>query len=309
MVMPEAGYSGRIATGIIKTLGYFGIFSYPLTPAEIHRFLPAGCSPEEMETTLHSMALEQKVSCSSFGFYSLEPNEPWSVNRLAGNERAFALLSRSHRFVKIIRSFPFVEAIAISGSLSKYYAAADADIDYFIITRSNRLWISRTLLHLFKKLTFIPGCQHYFCMNYFVDTDAMEMADRNIYTAIEMATLIPVYNPGTIEGMKKLNSWTSDFLPNEPMNQDLAYVVPAGKERVKQFTEWMLNLLWPGNFNQFLMGLTDRKWRKKWKKKGFPMNDYDRAFQTTLHVSKNHPADFQKRIMLALGNDTQNPEP
>jgi hypothetical protein len=296
-----------IASGILRTLKYFGLFKYPLSPREIHRFHPFRCTLEETEASLADLKKGDRVVSSVEGFYSIAKHEGWSAEREAGNKRALAMLSRSIRYTRIISSFPFVDAIAISGSLSKYYAGKDADIDYFIITDRNRLWLARSLLHLFKKLTFIPGYQHYFCMNYFVDTDALEMTDKNIYTAIELATLIPVYNQERITTLIEVNSWLSEFLPNMTHFQDITYLQPAGKGLIKRLAERMINLLVPEQLNLFFMRLTDRKWRKKWRRKGFPMEDYDQAFHTSLHVSKNHPADFQKRILSALENNGEIP--
>jgi hypothetical protein len=298
--MADAENTGPVAAGILTTLTYFGIFRYPLSCAEIHRFLPCRCTFSEMMESLAVMKDNGNVTCSAAGFYSVEKHDEWSDNRLTGNKKALAMLARSSRFTKVIRSFPFVRAIAISGSLSKYFAGKEADIDFFIITGKNRLWLSRSLLHLFKKLTFAAGYQHFFCMNYFVDTDALSIPDRNIYTAIELATLIPVYNHGMISSMKDENTWLAQFLPNEPLGQDLTYLVPTGREPVKKLIEGIINLYQPEKLNLMLMRLTDRKWRKKWSRRGFPMKDYDRAFHTSLHVSKNHPADFQKSILQAL---------
>ncbi|MDP1623013.1 MAG: hypothetical protein Q8M08_11825 [Bacteroidales bacterium] len=297
--------SEPIAAEIRRTLEYFGIFRYPLLPAEIHRFLSFRCGVEDILSSLEIMKTNGQVVCSRQGFYSAGGTEAWSSERVAGNQRAMAMLSRSAGFTRIISSFPFVDSVAISGSLSKYYAGENDDIDYFIITARNRMWIARSLLHLFKKLTFIPGYQHYFCMNYFIDDENMAMEDKNIYTAIELATLIPVYNPEKIARLKLRNSWLREYLPNETPHQDEAYLRPAGKEIAKHMAERAINLFLPEKVNNLLMRLTDLKWRRKWRRKGFPMEDYDRAFQTTLHISKNHPADFQKRILSAMVNKTE----
>jgi len=301
--MPENGNSDPITAGIRRTLEYFELFNYPLLPAEIHRFHPLDCSVEEILTTLEIMQTGGTVFCSRDGFYTISKHESWSDKRTAGNIRAQALLSRSGRFTRIISSFPFVDAIAISGSLSKFYAGKNADIDYFIITARNRLWIARSLLHLFKKLTFIAGYQHYFCMNYFIDTEAFVLTDKNIYTAIELATMIPVYGQDKVVGMMKLNTWLRDYLPNDTGSLNPDYLESARPERIKHLAERVINTLNPEKLNIFLMRLTDRKWRAKWSRKGFPMADYNRAFHTSLHISKNHPADFQKRILLALGDN------
>jgi len=304
--MSNAETNDSIPAGILLTLKYFGIFSYPLHPAEIHRFHSHSCSLKAVETSLALLNSEGRVTVSPEGFYSLAGGENWSAARKAGNKKALEILARAGRYTRIIKSFPFVEAVAISGSLSKYFAGEDADIDYFIIARRNRLWIARSLLHMFKKLTFLNGSQHCFCMNYFLDEEALELTDKNLYTAIELVTLIPVYNAEKISALKNVNNWTCNFLPNATQEQDLKYLQETRRGLIKKMAEWMLNLLWPEKVNRFLMRFTDQKWRKKWQKKGFPMEEYDQAFFTSLHVSKNHPANFQKRILSALdsGDET-----
>lgn len=293
-------HNDPVGAGIQAILNYFGLFKYPLLPEEIHRYHPTKCSLHEVENRLLEMQNTNEVVCSVHGFFSLEKQEAWSTDRLKGNEKALQMLARSLTFTRIISAFPFVEAIAISGSLSKYYAGKDADFDFFIITTKNRLWTSRTLLHLFKKFTFLVGYQHCFCMNYFVDTDGMEITDQNLYTAIELATLIPTYNAEQISHLVEQNRWYNDFLPNSAFNPELNYLYPKKNGWGKKLLEWMLNMLSAERMNLFFMNLTDRKWRKKWQKRGFPMEDYDRAFYTSLHQSKNHPADFQKKILHEL---------
>lgn len=302
---PGGVTSHPVEAGILSTLKYFGLFRFPLRPEEIHRFHPAVCSISDIESSLEAMTAAGSVCRSAEGFYSLDKNPGWSAERKAGTQKALRLLSRSGKFTRIISGFPFVRAVAISGSLSKYYAGQDADIDYFIITGANRLWIARSLLHLFKKLTFLTGHQHFFCMNYFIDVEALETTDTNLYTAIELVTLIPVYNHELIARLKEVNGWTTTYLPNVTREQDLSCLQPAGRMPIKKLAEWLLDHLWPNTLNRFLMQLTDRKWRRKWSRKGFPMGDYEEAFYTSLHVSKNHPANFRKRVLQALESDTE----
>ena len=65
--------------------------------------------------------------------------------------------------------------------------------------------IARTFLHLFKKLTFITGHEHYFCMNYLVDTNALKITHTNLYSAIETVTLLPVYNSTLVKEFMEEN--------------------------------------------------------------------------------------------------------
>jgi hypothetical protein len=197
-----------------------------------------------------------------------------------------------------------VRGIAISGSLSKNYASEEPDIDYFIITSENRLWIARTLLHLFKKLTFITGHEHFFCMNYFIDTKALALPQRNDYAAIELVTLLPAFNLSLLQEMMHANQWVDEFLPNHPGITNMDYLLPEKKQPVKGALENILNRLFPEKLNRFLMRATDTKWRKKWRGAGFSQQDYNRALQTEIHISKNHPDDYEKKVLEALHNNT-----
>lgn len=298
--MKELADRGSISDGTRSVLDYFGLFRHPLRPEEIHRFHPVKCAQTDVDESLITLVSAGFVNRFPGDLYACGGDSRWAEQRETGRRKALALLSSSPRYVKIIRAFPYVRAVAISGSLSKYAAGKEADIDYFIITAPGRLWIARTLLHLFKKLTFAAGLQHRFCMNYFIDETALEITDRNLYTAIELVTLIPAYNAALLDRLQKANAWTAEFLPNAGSSHDLSYLTTSGREPLKRALESFLELLRPDTLNRKLMSLTDRKWRKKWKRKGFPMEQYDEAFFTSLNVSKNHPANFRRQILEAL---------
>lgn len=294
-----------IRDGCLATLRYFGIFRYPLTVQEVHRFNSYRSTLQETAEALEELESEGLVFHT--GFYYLTENDPgWVTERESGNVRAFALLDKTGRYASLIASCPFVRGVAISGSLSKFYASVHPDIDYFIITEAGRLWIARTLLHLFKKLTFLTGHQHFFCMNYFVDTRRLTITHQNRYSAIEVATLLPAYNLAMILEFYEMNSWIETYLPNHPGIVNRDYLVRERKRPCKHFFESLLNILFPSATNRALMKITDRKWRRKWKRQGYPEADYERAFLTELHVSKNHPEDYEKKVLSMLTHARMN---
>jgi hypothetical protein len=285
--------------GCLLCLHYFGIFKYPLTDEQMHLFTPYRSSPDGIKQTMDRLIREQQAFKID-GYYLKNGDPEWIAERRLGESRALKLLERSSRYVSIIASFPFVRGIAISGSLSKFYAAEQPDIDYFIITDHNRLWIARSLLHLFKKLTFVTGHEHYFCMNYFIDNEVLKIEHSNLYSAIEVKTLLPVYNKELLKQFCHANTWTDEYLPNHHGANNFNYLIKDRKRPVKALWEMMINLFFPKHFNRYLMAITDRKWRRKWKRSGFDMNEYDMAFRTAIHVSKNHPTDYQKKVMESL---------
>jgi hypothetical protein len=289
--------------GCLGCLNYFAIFRYPLTAEEIHRYNTVKSSRKEVNDALDRL-ISKKLIFKLGDFYLPGKTPDWVEERKTGNQRAKELLKQSAVYVNIIARFPFVRGIAISGSLSKFYATKEADIDYFIITAPNRLWIARTLLHLFKKLTFLTGHQHYFCMNYFVDTNSLQITHQNLYSAIETVTLLPVYNAPLIGNFMLNNDWVTDYLPNYNTPPIPSYLIKSKPRYIKRFVESLFNLLAPGKLNRFLMRLTDRKWRSKWEEHNYSEEDYNRAFQTEISISKNHPADFEKKVLNQLATTT-----
>ena len=145
----------EIKEGILATLAYFDMFHYPLTQAEVYLFLGNKFNFELFDDALK--CLVDNGTIHQFGnFYTLSSDHYIAVRRIEGNQKAAELIKIAEKVGNLLIKFPYVRGIAISGSLSKNFADAESDIDLFIITEKNRLWIARTLMHCFKKLTF-PG--------------------------------------------------------------------------------------------------------------------------------------------------------
>ena len=214
---------------------------------------------------------------------------------MQGNLRAQPLLAKAASIGAFLYKFPYVRAVAVSGSLSKNYADKKADIDYFIITKANRLWIARTILHLFKKLTFLVGKQNFFCMNYFVDEEDLIIPEKNIYTAVEIVTLLPLAGTFTLNKFLEKNNWTKKWLPGYEHKRNLK--TAEGGSGFKKFTEWFFNGTAGEELDRFLYRWTTHRWQKKEQQgrknsKGKVMN-----LLTGKHFSKSNPETFQEKIL------------
>lgn len=276
---------------ILKTLAYFDIFEYPLTEKEIKDLLQ-----EEVEDSMFDEAIKQlvldRIIFSLDGFYSLDDNRSRIERRLEGNMRARKLLPTAMKIGCFLFKFPYVRGVAISGSLSKNYSDKNGDIDFFIITKANRLWVARTILHLFKKTTFLIGRQHYYCMNYFVDEEALRIPERNIYTATEVVTLLPVAGSAAMNDFFEVNAWSNELFPTYAPGRTLEF--SDNTTSLKRFTERILG--WD-SLDDFLFRWTSRRWKKKEirqlkNSKGKVMN-----LLTGKHFSKSDPEAFQQKIV------------
>lgn len=279
---------------ILKVLVYFDIFRYPLTKNEISKFLRKRFSESIFERSLLQMLADQVIFFHD-GFYSLHNNPLLVLRRKEGNLRAGKLLLKAFKIGRFLFYFPFVRAIGISGSLSKNFADEEADIDFFIITKANRLWITRTMMHLFKKLTFLTGHQHYFCMNYYIDEQALLIEDQNIFTAIEVATLLPVSGKETLDSFFEANNWCYRFIPG--FNRAASSAEQPASPWIKRFAEWILDNKTSDLLDKWLLRVTTDRWQRKHNKGLRNKNGYAMQLITGRHFSRSNPGAFQEKIL------------
>ncbi len=288
-----------IRKDILATLAYFNMFDYPLRKREIFIFLGHTDEYHEFESALNVL-IDEAAVFKVGEFYSLNNDFSLSERRIRGNEKAAVMLKKANRAAKIISRFPYVRGVAVSGSLSKNFADDTADIDFFIIAAANRLWIARTFLHVFKKLTFLFNKQHFFCMNYFIDETGPEIIEKNIYTATEIATLLPLRGSAAFEKFYAANAWTKNFLPNNYMRISSAKEITG--TWFKHFIEKLLNNRLGDLLDSFFMKLTDKRWNEKTKMKKRNVRGVLMSLRASKHYSKPDPANFQYKLLQLYEN-------
>jgi predicted nucleotidyltransferase len=283
-----------IKQDILSTLAYFDIFNYPITQSEIILFCRKTYSHREFSTTLTAMVEEGDIFRFD-EFYTLQNDYSVIPRRRTGNLKAKQLLRSADRVAMILSWFPFVRGIAISGSLSKNYADDQSDIDLFIITAKNRLWLARTLMHCLKKVSFLVNRQHLFCMNYYIDEAQLEIEEKNIYTATEIATLLPLRGITAFREFYKMNTWSRNYLPNHLMR--VSYIKEMPASFVKRSLEFLLDNTFGDLLDNFFMKITDRRWQKKRLNNKLNSRGLVMSMDAAKHCAKPDPGVFQERLV------------
>lgn len=284
-----------VQIGVYSALAYFDVFNYPISEKEIRAFLPStapinGTLISELNALVHNQVIYKLAD-----YYSLQNDDRLVSKRVAGNKLAIEYLKKAKLISKFIGQFPFVRGVFISGSLSKGYMGEDADIDYFIVTKPGRLWLARTLLILFKKV-FLLNSRKYFCVNYFVDENHLEIEDKNMFTAVELSTIIPTFNKQMFTEIKRANTWTKQYLPNHPWS-DFKKTPKESPNLLKRILEFILS----GALGSYLNKKALRKTLSFWKNKfsDFDQVEFEHALKSRSYVSKHHPQNFQKKVLNA----------
>ncbi len=278
---------------VLRTLLYFDIFKHPLTEIELFQLLNEKIFKYEEITLAISDLSKNGLIQFEGGYYFLNPDQSVVQRRIEGEVNARKSLKVAVRFSKLIAGFPFVRGIALSGSLSKNYMDNNSDIDYFIITAPERMWVARTLLVLFKK-SFLLNSHKYFCLNYFLSEDTLEVPDKNIFTATEISFLIPTYNYSLYTDFMNSNEWSKKFLPNFPLRQP-NFLIKENKYFFKAIFEKILSGKVGEKFEKYFFLITLKHRKKKFKH--FDKFIFDLRMRSKKNAAKHHPLGFQEKVL------------
>jgi hypothetical protein len=280
---------------LLKPLLYFSLFRYPLTEEEIYAFSEAK-NRVQFKNELDALT-KDNIIYKIDGFYLCENNKELVERRLLGNKKAKEIHKKATKVSRFISKFPYVEGVGISGSLSKGYYDDDGDFDFFIITTPNRLWIARTLLILYKKI-FLLNSRKYFCVNYFISSNSLEIDEKNRFTATELVTLLPMFGNGSFHEFYKQNKWANSFLPNKNISENIGNLHPVKKPFISTVSEKILNTKLGNIIDNFFLRITYKKWKLKFK--NLDEDQFKVALKSSKNVSKHHPLNFQNQVIVRL---------
>jgi len=208
-------FTASLEMSIAQTLAYADVFDYPLTAAETHRYLVGLFSPLSAVQAALELAAAPGGWIQHDGlYYTLIGGSALGDTRRARALSAELLLTSAVGYGRRISRLPFVRMVAITGALAMDNVIEGADIDYLIVTQPGRLWTCRGLILLLGRLAARSGVT--ICPNYLIsNTDrALLFPEQNLYTAHEVAQMIPLSGMEIYGELRRRNAWVLDYLPN-----------------------------------------------------------------------------------------------
>ncbi len=185
---------------IIHLVAFFDLFEYPLTGYEIWYYLD---KPGQLSDLLKFLANDSPIIKQKNGFYFLAQREEIIITRQKRYNYTNRKLKIAKRFSYWFNLLPFIKTIAISNSIGAHNLREGSDIDFFIITSPNRIWLSRFLCAgLAKLLNRRPtkrNKQDKICLSFYITKDHLNLTDLKLpfndpYFDYWIRSLILLYN-------------------------------------------------------------------------------------------------------------------
>lgn len=284
---------------IIRTLLYYDIFRHPLSSYEIFSLLPQN----SISKTDVIKALEENLNdtvqiSSKNNYYFIGQNENYIELRKFRESFSKKSWKLARAVTHLIKRFPFVRAVFVTGSLSKNSSMPDSDLDFMVVASDRRLWVCRTLLMLFKKI-FLLNNYKFFCINYFISESSLSIEDKNIFTATEIIHIKSTFNSDMMNKFLRSNSWVKNYFPNYKICDPYFNSSGVKVNDRKSFMQKIFEIFFTGKTGDKIDKYFREKTIRHWKKKYSHLDEKDREhmFRSTISVSKTHPGNMQKVIL------------
>lgn len=229
MLLPEP----QLKHDIRKLLAYFTIFEYPLTSLEIWQLLPVKCSLAMVNQALDRPQAGQQTSLGCYYQSGCHQQIITKQQRYNISDQKF---KRAKKISWLFSWLPWIKLICLANNIGRHNLRAGGDIDFFIVTSPQRLWLTRLFcVGLIKFLGLRPQpnkTADTICLSFLLDEEhlnlepflldqAKDNPDR--YFTYWLASLYPLYDTNNYyQRLIEQNSWLKKYLPNWQASQPVS---------------------------------------------------------------------------------------
>lgn len=220
------------------------------------------------------------------GFVTLAGREVHVVTRAsrqADNAKKWKRAESAARFIELV---PFVKLVAVSNTLAINNARPASDIDLFIVTSRQHIWIARFLvtgiINLLGWRRHGKKITNRICLSFYVTSAALDLspvksADPDPHFTFWTSQLVPLMvDADMYTKFKAANGWVTATLPNAwPATLDRLQTPNSSLRSIKRFYEI---------FFSSPIGVMIENWARARQLKKMELNVTSRADEPTTDV-------------------------
>lgn len=212
---------------VLKTLIYFDLHDYPLTFFELWQFSSEFFKLDQLQEILNNPEISNEIETKN-GFYFLRGRENLIRKRLERYNFSNQKFKIAKRVAYIFHFIPWIKMIALSNIIGSHNLRKEGDLDFFIITQKNRIWLTRFFCVLIAQIFGLrpnkKNSQDKVCLSFFIDEENLNleslMLKDDLYFACWLIGLRVLYDQDNTydQLMKVSKDWLKKFFPNYEIN-------------------------------------------------------------------------------------------
>lgn len=254
---------------ILATLAYYDVLDYPLTGFEVFKYLISPShiiaqskleralviEPLAQPTFLNVLKTLKNRSLRNFiqeknGFHFLKGREEIIRTRIERQKISDQKWKKARKIIQWLQIIPYLQMIAVSGSLALANAKKQSDIDLLIVAKHKKIWTNRFLITF---LTQIVGKRRHgkktadrICLNHYITDKSLKIDFPSLYNAQTYAHLVPILEKeeGIYNNFQKANQWIGSYLASYSIQKDFNQRLLKSRkffQKIARFQEIILN--------------------------------------------------------------------
>ena len=148
--------------------------------------------------------------------------------------------STAHSWGDRLGQLPLVRMVAVTGRGTLTPASPTCPIDFFIVTRPRRLWLTRAMIGHVIGDAERRGITLRISM--MTTTRSLEMQTQNLFVAHALTNMAPIVGRDVFHGLRACNQWMQDFLPNSATTANQEHLTDFTPSGTQKWLEWLLLL-------------------------------------------------------------------
>jgi hypothetical protein len=197
---------------IARSVLFASLFDYPLTLAQLRQTLiESSLTPSEIEAIYaHSESLHAMIEHRE-GFFFPRDRRDLVCERRRREAGSRIFLDRHRRLLSVICALPYVEMVALSGSIAHLNLDGAGDLDLFIVTRGRHVWSVTVAVVIIAKLL---RRRQTTCANFVLADSALALDQQDLFSASQIIHLKPLVGEATYRRFVAANPFVSRLYPN-----------------------------------------------------------------------------------------------
>jgi predicted nucleotidyltransferase len=210
----------EIKEAVLDVLAYFAVMGLRLDFDTLYSYLPVKASHLAVKKQLKNLLARGRVKYVDEKYGLAKHKYP---RQKPMRDHQQALLKKAQRWSRLFKLIPSVKAISVVNSTAYGNTHKDSDIDLFIITSPNRIFITKGflmyLLRTLRKLEDAQTSAGRFSLGMFLTTKGVKL-DKDIMRTnhpdlvYRMITCIPIYGNAVWYSILKNDAYLQSKLPN-----------------------------------------------------------------------------------------------
>lgn len=192
---------------VFNTIKLANYFESAFSIDQVYQYLPSQLEDKEFKYIINQLENENEIKIKD----DLVFQKSSTTNYYLKKKWSRSIFKKNKKYISIISKIPWIKFIGLTGANSFESCKQNDDVDMFVVTQKNKLWLTYLFIVVISKLL---GKRNILCVNYLVDDENLTIRHKSYYNAVQILQMKSIFNPEFRDQLIYANKWIFDFLPN-----------------------------------------------------------------------------------------------